>query len=144
MLDIIYYKVQGESFLSLEIKLLNLWHMTHDMTKREIWIIFKFRNKTFEFVAYDTWYDKERDWKNFCYIQERWKLAITEKKNMYECISLVYVWATKVKWWDWYKLLIFQTLSGSQKSQSSQKDPWNNVVDIVFWHCHHHLSSLKV
>jgi hypothetical protein len=36
MLDIIYYKVQGESFLSLKIKLLNLWHMTHDMTKREI------------------------------------------------------------------------------------------------------------
>jgi hypothetical protein len=47
-------------------------------------------------VAYDTWYDKETYWKNFCYIQERWKLAIIEK-NIYEYISLVYVWATKVK-----------------------------------------------
>jgi hypothetical protein len=35
-LDIIYYKVQGESFLSIEIKLVNWWHMTNDMTKREI------------------------------------------------------------------------------------------------------------
>jgi hypothetical protein len=35
-LDIIYYKVQGESFLSIEIKLVNWWHMTHDMTKRKI------------------------------------------------------------------------------------------------------------